>query len=414
MVAPSAARSPEPANPYGAVNPPIVRSSTFTYPSGKEGARRFAVAGGAQNRGEPGLFYSRMENPTVVALETHIAKLEGAEACVATASGMGAIFTAFMGHLKPGARVVADPCVYGCTHTLLQKLGKWGIQVTHCDTSDPAQLEAAIGKHVDLVFLETPMNPTLRLVDIQRAARLTHRAGGILVVDNTFATPAVQKPLALGADLVVHSLTKAINGHSDLLAGAVVGSTARLAPVREWRKDAGAVLDPDTAWHVLRGAQTLEVRSERANGSALALARALAAEGLPVSHPLLATHPDHAIAQAQMPGGCCVLTLDLGTESAAMLFQDRLKLFQRAVSLGGYESLVSHPWSTTHSAMAEETRRQAGITPGLVRMSVGIEPLEAILQDVFTALARRPVAKFDTKPAVKPAASATATQGKAK
>ena len=382
-------------NPYGAVNPPIVRSSTFSYPTAGEGARRFQVAGGAA--GEPGLFYSRMDNPTVAALEEHLAKLEGGEACVATASGMGAIFAALMGHLKPGSRIVADPCVYGCTHTLLDKLAKWGVQVVRCDTSDPAALAAAIGRKVDVVFIETPMNPTLRLVDLKGAAKMTHAAGGLLMVDNTFCTPAAQKPLALGADLVIHSLTKGINGHSDLLAGAVIGPAKLVRSAWDWRKDAGAVLDADTAWHVLRGAQTLEVRTTRANASALAVAQALAAEGVRTSHPLLPNHPDHKLAKAQMPAGCCVLTLDLESEKAAHRSLDRLTLVARAVSLGGYESLASHPWSTTHSALPEPARRSAGITPGLIRLSCGIEPLEAIMADVLGALERRPAMRMGAK-----------------
>ncbi len=377
-------------NPYGAVNPPVVRSSTFSYPTAAEGARRFAVAGGACS-GEPGLFYSRMDNPTVAALEAHLAELEGAEAAVATASGMGAVHCAFMALLKPGARIVADPCVYGCTHTLLDKLAKWGVEVVRCDTADPAALEKAVGKKADVVFIETPMNPTLRVVDLRHAADVAHRAGGLLVVDNTFCTPVGQRPLELGADLVIHSLTKAVNGHSDLLGGAVIGRADLVHRAWDWRKDGGAIMDPETAWLCLRGARTLRLRVETASQNALAIASALESEGLKVRHPLLRSHPDHAVASGQMTA-CMVLTLDLDAESAAFAFLDRLKLIERAVSLGGYESLASHPWSTTHSALPEPARRAAGITPGLVRISVGIEPIEDLMADIFGALHRRPVA----------------------
>lgn len=370
-------------HPYGAINPPIVRSSTFMAPTAAEAARRFA--------GEDGLFYSRMGNPTVLELESTLARLEGAEACVATSSGMAAIHCALMGVLKPGSRIVADPCVYGCTHTLLDKLAAWGVEVVRCETADPDALKRAIGKRVDAVFIETPMNPTLRVVDLRRAAEWTHKAGGLLVVDNTFCTPLGQKPLELGADLVVHSLTKGINGHSDLLAGAVLGNESLVAKARDWRKDAGAVLDADTAWLVLRGARTLRLRVEAANQGALDIAEALEAEGLAVRHPMLSDHPDHEVAAAQM-AGCCVLTLDLGTAEKAMRFLDRLQVFTRAVSLGGYESLATHPWSTTHSAMPEAHRRAAGVTPGLVRLSVGIEGTQVLLEDVLQALERRPVA----------------------
>ncbi|MEA3189573.1 MAG: cystathionine gamma-synthase [Thermoplasmata archaeon] len=378
-----------PGHPYGAINPPIVRSSTFSSPTAAEAARRFA--------GEAGLVYSRMENPTVAALEQHLAELEGAEACVATASGMAAIHCALMAVLKPGARVVADPCVYGCTHTLLDKLAGWGVEVVRCDTADPDALKRAIGKRVDAVFIETPMNPTLRVVDLRRAADWTHKAGGKLVVDNTFCTPLGQRPLEFGADLVVHSLTKGVNGHSDLLAGAVLGSEELVGRARDWRKDAGAVLDADTAWLVLRGARTLRLRVEAANQGALDIAESLEAEGFTVRHPMLSGHPDHEVAASQMEG-CCVLTLDLGSEAAAMGFLDRLEVFTRAVSLGGYESLASHPASTTHSAMPEAHRRAAGITPGLVRLSIGIEGTHVLLEDVLQALARRPAANVQVAP----------------
>ena len=394
-------------HPYGAVNPPIVRSSTFSYPTAAEGARRFAVAGGDGTQGEPGLFYSRMDNPTVAALEAHLAHLEGAEAAIATASGMGAIHCALMGLLKPGSRVVADPCVYGCTHTLLGKLRDWGVKVTLVDTADAAALEAAVRKGVDVVFIETPMNPTLRVVDLAHAARVTHKAGGLLVVDNSFCTPVSQQPLALGADLVVHSLTKGINGHSDLLGGAVIGPKALVAKAADWRKDAGAIMDAETAWLVLRGSHTLELRVRQASDNALRLARALQAEGLKVTHPMLEDHPDNAVAQAQM-SGCAVLTVDLDSAKAAMSFLDRLRLFMRAVSLGGYESLACHPASTTHAALGPAGQRHAGITPGLVRLAVGIEPYEAIAEDVLGALQRRPIHGMDVKPKAKAKATAKA------
>jgi methionine-gamma-lyase len=380
-------------NPYGAVNPPVVRSSTFSYPTAAEGARRFAVAGG-EDAGEPGLFYSRMDNPTVAALETFLAELEGGEACVATASGMGAIHVALMALLKPGAHLVADPCVYGCTHTLIGKLRRWGVKVTLVDTADRKALERAVAGGADVVFIETPMNPTLRVVDLKHAAEVTHKAGGLLLVDNTFCTPVAQKPLALGADLVIHSLTKGISGHSDLIGGAVIGPNTLIERCWDWRKDAGPIMDAETAWLALRGARTLRVRMEASMESALRMSEALAGEGLKVRHPMLKTHPDHAVAKAQMTG-CAVLTLDLDSEKAAMAFLDRLKVFTRAVSLGGYESLACHPASTTHRSLGPDGLKAAGITPGLVRLAVGIEPYDEILGDVLGALQRRPVAKLD-------------------
>ncbi|MFO1533855.1 MAG: PLP-dependent aspartate aminotransferase family protein [Thermoplasmatota archaeon] len=398
-----------PDHPYGAVNPPIVRSSTFSYPTAAEGARRFAVAGGDGSQGEPGLFYSRMDNPTVAALENHLAQLEGGEAALATASGMAAIHCALMSLLKPGSRVVADPCVYGCTHTLLGKLRDWAVKVTLVDTSDAAALDAAVRKGVDVVFIETPMNPTLRVVDLQHAAKVTHKAGGLLVVDNSFCTPVAQQPLSLGADLVVHSLTKGVNGHSDLLGGAVIGPKRLVDKAWEWRKDAGAIMDAETAWLVLRGSHTMELRVSRSSESALALAQTLQAQGIKVTHPLLKGHPDHKVAKAQM-SGCAVLTIDLDSAKAAMSFLDRLKLFTRAVSLGGYESLACHPASTTHASLGAEGQAKAGITPGLIRLAVGIEPYEAIAEDVLGALQRRPVAGMDVKAKPKAAAREVSTR----
>jgi cystathionine beta-lyase/cystathionine gamma-synthase len=289
---------------------------------------------------------------------------------------------------------------------LLDKLRGWGVKVTLVDTSDAEALAAAVRKGVDVVFIETPMNPTLRVVDLALAAKMTHEAGGLLVVDNTFCTPVFQQPLALGADLVVHSLTKGINGHSDLLGGAIIGSKALVAKAWAWRKDAGAIMDPETAWLAMRGSHTLDLRVHQSSASALRLARTLQAEGLQVKHPLLPGHPDYAVAQAQMTG-CAVLTIDLDSAKAAMAFLDRLKLFTRAVSLGGYESLACHPASTTHAALGPKGQKAAGITPGLVRLSVGIEPYEAVLEDVLGALQRRPVVGLDlgtSKPKQKAAA----------
>lgn len=361
---------------------PIVRSSTFAASSADELADRFD--------GGEGFVYSRLSNPTVEALEARIASLEGAEAALATASGMGAIHVTLMSQLAPGARVVVDPCVYGCTFSLLERLEAWGVEIVPCDTTSEDALAEALAGGADLVFVETPMNPTLRVVDLDRAAELADEAGATLVVDNTFATPACQRPLAHGADLVVHSLTKAVNGASDALAGAVCGDAERLGPIAAWRKDAGPVLDPETAWLVLRGAETLDLRVEQACESALELAARLEDDGWAVEHPLLPWHEDHDVARGQM-SGCSVFTVDVGTRRAAMDLIDGLELFERAVSLGGIESLVCHPASTTHAVVPEAARAEAGIGEGLVRFSVGIEPLDELAGDLTRALGRLPL-----------------------
>jgi methionine-gamma-lyase len=372
------------AQPYGAVNPPIVRSSTFVFPDAATGAARFAGA-------EAGLIYSRLGNPTVRSLETYLAELEGAEDAVALASGMAAIHAVFMGHLGPGKRLVADDCVYGCTHSLIEQMARWGVEVTWVDSTKPDELRAAIADGVDIVFLETPMNPTTRIVDIEQAARWTHESGGLLMVDNTFATPICQRPLEFGADIVVHSLTKAINGHSDVLGGAVVSSTELLGPVRLWQKDAGGIMDAETASQILRGARTLRVRVESMNGHAATMAAALEADGYQVGHPSLASHPDFAMAQRQMPGGCCVMTIDVETAEAAMAVVNSLQVFQNAVSLGGYESLASHPASTTHACLGPDAQARAGITPGMVRFSVGLDSFDDMMADLRQALPAIPL-----------------------
>ncbi|MDX1612412.1 MAG: aminotransferase class I/II-fold pyridoxal phosphate-dependent enzyme, partial [Candidatus Thermoplasmatota archaeon] len=293
---------------------------------------------------------------------------------------------ALMSLLSPRARVVVDPCVYGCTYSLLQKLAKWGIELVPVETTDTEAVAEALEPGADLVFLETPMNPTLRVVDLEATADLAHEAGARLVVDNTFATPIAQRPLELGADLVVHSLTKAIAGHSDLLGGAVAGSQELLEDVRLWRKDAGPVLDPETAWLALRGAQTLELRVRQMTRSAGHIARHLEGLGHEVRHPLLASHPDHTVAKRQMPLGTSVFTLDLGSAKAAMTFLDRLKHESSAVSLGGEESQACPPASTTHAPLGEAGQAAAAISEGLVRVSVGIEPTEVLIEDIEQAL----------------------------
>ncbi len=367
-------------HPYGAVTSPIVRSSTFTYPTSAEGARRFEEG--------DGLLYSRLTNPTVADLEDRVAELEHAPAAVTTASGMGAIHTSLMALLEPGARIVVDPCVYGCTWDLLQRLATWGVTVDTVDTTDTNALADALAPGADVVFVETPMNPSLRVVDLAHASDLAHDAGAHLLVDNTFATPAIQRPLDHGADLVVESLTKAMNGHGDLLAGAVAGDPDLLDEVRAWRTDAGPILDPETAWLVLRGMETLDVRVRAMTRSAQHVARTLDDLGLDVRHPSLRTHPDHDVAQRQMPRGTSVLTVDLATREAAFAFQDALTVFQRAVSLGGVESLVCHPATTTHAVLTDDARERAGITPGLVRLSVGVEPVGDLTDDVVAAIPR--------------------------
>lgn len=361
----------------GPVTEPVVRSSTFEASTAADLANRFEEGDGH--------VYSRVSNPTVDALEAEVADMEGAEAAAATSSGMGAIHVTLMALLEPGARVVVDPCTYGCTYSLLERLASWGVEVVPCDTADEQDLASTLEAGADVLFVETPMNPTLRCVDLEGGGDLSEAADARLVVDNTFATPASQRPLDHGADVVVHSLTKAVNGHSDVLAGAVVGPADVIEDVEGWRKDAGPVLDPETAWLVLRGAETLPLRVEHAQRTALELARDLEARGHRVRHPHLASHPDVELARRQMDG-CLVFTLDAGDARRARRLVDGLDTFRGAVSLGGVESLVCHPASTTHAPMDDAARREAGILDGLVRFSVGVEPADELGADLAGAL----------------------------
>lgn len=378
-------------NEHRAVVPPIYQTSTFRFDSVEQGAALFA---GGADRGE-GYIYTRLGNPTVRGLERAIAELEGGFDGLACASGMAAIHTTFAAFLKAGDHVVCSESVYGPVTSLLNGLfARLGVQTTFVDSSDLAALKAAIRPGTAIVHIETPGNPMLSVTDIAAAAELAHAVGARLTVDNTFMTPLLQQPLALGADVVMHSLTKFLNGHADVVGGVIVPKTeADWKLLRPTLNLAGGTLPPHDAFLVHRGIKTLALRMARHCESAQTIAEFLA--GHPavewVRFPGLPTDPGYALSRKQSkgPGGMITFELKGGLEAGRALMES-VELAALAVSLGGVETLIQHPASMTHASMKAELRRQAGITDGLVRLSVGIEDVSEILADLKQALAKLP------------------------
>ena len=375
-----------PDDAHGSVVTPIYQTSTFAFRDAQQGANRFAGT-------EGGYIYTRIGNPTTVALEENVAQLENGFGATAMASGMGAVSTVYLALLSAGDHIVSTDSVYGPSRGLMEKhMSRFGVASSYVDTSDLANLRAALRPNTKLVYIETPSNPAMSVTDIQAAADIAHAAGALLVVDNTFASPHLQKPLDLGADLVLHSVTKFINGHADVVGGIVVSKTEALhKQIRAMLINLGANMDPHQAYLVSRGLKTLALRVERAEQSARLVAPWLEArpEVAWVRYIGLPSHPQHALAGRQMTGYGSMIAFELkgGTE-AGRIVMDSVKLAGLAVSLGGVETLISHPASMTHAGMARENRLAAGITDGLVRLSIGIEDVEDILADLDQALRR--------------------------
>ncbi len=370
---------------HGSLNPPLYLSSTYAFPTVEDGAARFAGE-------QAGYVYSRVGNPTTNLLEQRIADLEGGEAALVTASGMGATTSLLWTLLKPGDEVIADKTLYGCTFGFFNHgLAKFGVKITHLDLTEPANLEAAINASTRIVFFESPANPNMRLVDIAAIAEIARRHDAKVVVDNTYCTPYLQRPIELGADYVVHSATKYLGGHGDLIAGAIVGPKESLDQVRFYGlKDmTGAVMSAQDAFLVLRGIKTLALRMHRHSENAQGIAGFLAAhDKVEVCHyPGLASFPQLELAQRQMklPGGMVAFELKGGIE-AGRRFMNALRLVTRAVSLGDAESLAQHPASMTHSFYTPEERKEHLIGEGLVRISAGLEDLPDLLADIEQAL----------------------------
>ncbi|MBQ6076316.1 MAG: methionine gamma-lyase [Lachnospiraceae bacterium] len=374
---------------YGALAMPIYQTSTFVFDSCEQGGRRFAGA-------EPGYIYTRLGNPTVSVLEDRIAALEGAEACVAAGSGMGAIASCLWTIAGVGKHIVADRTLYGCTFALLSHgMSRYGVEVDFINTSDLEEVKAHLKPNTVAVYLETPANPTLKIADIAAVAKIAHAYDPAIkvVCDNTFASPALQSPLALGADVVVHSGTKYLNGHGDVIAGFVVGDAAFINEVRLFGlKDmTGAVMDPFAAYLILRGVKTLEIRMERHCDNAEKVAAFLASHPAVerVYYPGLPDAPGHEVAARQMKryGGIIAFEVKGGRE-AGMKLVNSLKMIAIAVSLGDAETLIEHPASMTHSPYTDEELAASGIAPGLIRLSVGLENPEDIIADLTQGLAQ--------------------------
>ena len=375
----------DPMSADGALTPPLHLTSTFAFETAEQGGARFA--------GEaPGHIYTRISNPTTDLLEQRMASLEGGEAAVAMASGMGAITSVLWSFLRAGDELITDKTLYGCTFSYFQHgLSRFGVKVKHVDLTNPLALENAMSDQTKLVYFETPANPNMRLVDIAAISAIAKRHGAKTVVDNTYATPVQTRPLEHGADVVVHSATKYLGGHGDLVAGIAIGSAADMAEVRMVGvKDmTGAVLAPFNAMLILRGLKTLALRVERHAQSAMRVARTL--ETHPsvklVHYPGLESFSQHALALRQMNGFGGMIAFELaGGYAAGIAMMNRLNLIRRAVSLGDAETLIQHPASMTHSTYSREEREAHGISEGLVRISVGLENVEDIIADLHQAL----------------------------
>lgn len=365
---------------------PIYATSTFVFDSAAE-LQAHLDAGADTDT----FMYSRYANPSLTSLEAKVASAEQGEAALVFGSGMGAISSTLIGLLSAGDHVVCSASIYGGTLHLVQSLlSRFGVTSTfvhHDESRDP---RTSFTPRTKVFWFESPTNPTLRCVDIARVAEACRAAGVTSVIDNTFATPYNQQPLTLGVDLVMHSMTKYLNGHSDVTAGAIIGTRAAIDAIQPTRRLLGTMLDPAAGVAVSRGLKTLDVRMQRHNANALVVAEAL--QGMPgvaaVHYPGLASHPDHAIAARQMRGFGGMVTVDLaGGYEAATRAYDRLRLFQRAASLGGVESLCSLPVLTSQAGWSDAQLAQAGVTRGMLRLSVGLEDAADLVDDLRQALA---------------------------
>jgi methionine-gamma-lyase len=370
----------------GAVSTPIYQTSTFAFRDTEEGAARFSGR-------DPGYKYTRLGNPTIAALEEAVALLEGGCGALGAATGMAAVNTVYLTLLGQGAHVVATDSLYGPSRMILEtEYARYGVKATFVDSADPANVRAAMRPETKLVYIETPANPTLKLTDIAACAAIAHAGGALLGVDNTFATPLLQRPFDLGADVVLHSMTKFLNGHSDVVAGIVLARDPELfARLRKVHVNLGGTMDPHQAWLVFRGLKTLGLRVERAQANTLVLARHL--EQHPkvawVRYPGLESHPQHDLMRQQMRGGGAVFSFGVkGGLEAGKTFINGVRLATLAVSLGGVETLIEHPASMTHTGVPLADRAAAGITDDLVRLAVGCEDAADLVADLDQALAR--------------------------
>ena len=370
----------------GSAVTPIYQTSTFKFKNADQGARRFSGE-------EEGYIYTRLGNPTIADLETALAELENGYKAVVTSSGMAAVNTVYMALLGSGDHMVGHNALYGPSRGVMEKIyPKYGVESTFVDCTNIEKIKNAIQPNTKLLYLETPANPTIGITDIKAAVELAHKNNILVCVDNTFCSPYLQKPLDLGADIVLHSMTKFINGHADIVGGAVITKTKELFdPIAFVMKNIGFNMDPHQAWLTRRGLKTLAVRIDKAQENAMKVAEFL--ENHPkiewVLYPGLKSHPQYELAKKQMDGPGAMMSFEVkGGLEAGKKVMDNVQLALLAVSLGGIETLIQHPASMTHSKISREGKLEAGITDGLVRLSVGIEDAEDIIADLDQALSK--------------------------
>lgn len=371
---------------YGSAVIPIYQTSTFKFRNAKHGADCFAGK-------DPGYIYTRIGNPTINALEDKLASLENGYRGIALASGMAAVSTVYMALLSQGAHMIATSSIYGPSRGVMERdFSRFGVEYDFVDTTNIANIEEKIRPNTKLIYIETPANPTIEIADIVKTAELAHKHNIIVCVDNTFNSPYLQKPLDLGADIVLHSLTKFINGHADIVGGALIAKDTEIYnKLRQTMVYMGGNMDPHQAYMVYRGVKTLSLRIDRAQESAIKIADYL--ESHPkvewVKYPGLKSHPQYELAKKQMTGPGSMISFGLkGGLKEGEILMNNVKIALLAVSLGGVETLIQHPASMTHAGISKENRELAGISDSLVRLSIGIEDLSDLIEDIDNALAK--------------------------
>ncbi|OGT01023.1 MAG: O-succinylhomoserine sulfhydrylase [Gallionellales bacterium RIFCSPLOWO2_12_FULL_59_22] len=370
---------------FGENSEALFLTSSFTFESAAQAAARFIGE-------EPGNIYSRFTNPTVTMFEERLAALEGAEQCVATASGMSAILACVMGLLKAGDHIVASRSIFGATINLFNNIiKKFGVETTYVSATDVSEWQAAVRPNTRLFFLETPSNPLTEVSDIAAIASVAKGSGALLAVDNCFCTPILQRPFDMGADIVIHSATKYIDGQGRVLGGAVLGSKKLMEPIFGFLRTAGPTLSAFNAWIFLKGLETLKIRMDAHSANSLELARWLEAQPnvARVFYPGLPSHPQHALAMRQQKTGGGIVSFEVkGGKEAAWRVIDNTRMVSITANLGDTKTTITHPASTTHGRIAPEARAAAGITDGLIRIAVGLEAVVDIQNDLARGLGR--------------------------
>ncbi len=378
-----AVRAGQERSQFGEHAEALYLTSSFVFDSAAQAAARFSGA-------EEGNVYSRFSNPTVSIFQERLAALEGAQGCIATASGMSAIFSTVMALLKAGDHIIASRGIFGATQQLFGNIfARFGVETSFVETTNVDAYRAALQPNTKLVFIETPSNPLTEVVDIAAVAAVAHQGGALLAVDNCFCTPILQRPLELGADLVIHSATKYLDGQGRVLSGAICGAKALTDEVFKFLRTAGPTLSPFNAWVLLKGLETLKIRMEAQSASALELARRLEAHPkvARVFYPGLASHPQHALAMRQQKSGGAIVSFEVeGAREEAWRVVDSCRLLSITANLGDTKTTITHPASTTHGRISAEARAAAGIGEGLLRIAVGLESVDDIEADLKNGL----------------------------